>query len=173
MLDKELLWVYFVHTMNENALQINEELLTYQSERLRDLILETLKCCEDRKLFESEKFGLPYSELKCLMLFDGQRYLTSKGIAQRMDVAKSRVTKIINGLTEKALVIQVNDPEDARVRLIKLTPEGQKKSDEIAAFEEELHRKILLQITPEERNRVISQLEILRVAMEAVKEQLV
>jgi DNA-binding MarR family transcriptional regulator len=159
--------------MNENALQINEELLSYQSQRLRSLILEILQCCEGRKLFESEKFGLPYSELKCLMLFDGEHYLTSKGIAQRMDVAKSRVTKIINGLAEKGLVIQINDPEDARIRLIKLTREGRKKSDEIAAFEQEIHQKILLQISPEERNKVISQLEILRVAMEAVKEQLV
>jgi DNA-binding MarR family transcriptional regulator len=102
--------------MNEIAPKINQALLTYQTFRLRNLILEMVQCCEDRKLYESHTFGLPYSELKCLMLFDGERYLTVKGIARRLDVAKSRVTKIVNGLIEKGLVKQIDDPGDARIR---------------------------------------------------------
>jgi DNA-binding MarR family transcriptional regulator len=155
--------------MNEIAPKINQALLTYQTFRLRNLILEMVQCCEDRKLYESHTFGLPYSELKCLMLFDGERYLTVKGIARRLDVAKSRVTKIVNGLIEKGLVKQIDDPGDARIRLISLTPKGEKESDEIAAFESEIHRKILLEIGPDERKDVLSHLEVLRSGMEAVK----
>ena len=83
--------------MNKKSATINEELLRYQAERLQDLINEMLQCCDDRKLYESQRFNLPYAELKCLMLFKGERYLTVKGIAQKLDVAKSRVTKIVNG----------------------------------------------------------------------------
>jgi DNA-binding MarR family transcriptional regulator len=103
------------------------------------------------------------------MLFDGERYLTVKGIARRLDVAKSRVTKIVNGLIEKGLVKQIDDPGDARIRLISLTPKGEKESDEIAACESESHRKILLEIGPDERKDVLSHLEVLRSGMEAVK----
>lgn len=159
--------------MNKLATTVNEELLGYQAQRLQELIAEMLKCCEDRKLFESGKFGLPYSELRCLLLFEGERYLTVKGIAQKLDVAKSRVTKIVNGLRNKGLVKQVDDPHDARVKLISITPAGREKSREIVAFQRELHRQILLHLDADERKGVFSYLELLRTAMEAVKEQLI
>ena len=72
--------------MNEIAPRTNHDLLDYQTLRLRDLIAEMLQCCEDRKIYESNKFGLPYSELKCLMLFNGERYLTVKGMSQKLEV---------------------------------------------------------------------------------------
>jgi DNA-binding MarR family transcriptional regulator len=147
------------------------DLLRYQAQRLRSLISEMLKCCEDRKIYESHRFHLPYSELKCLILFDGQRYLTVKGVAQSMEVAKSRVTKIVSGLVEKGLVAQIDDPRDARIRLIGLTTEGQRKLEQIAAFQMELYRKILLQMDADERKNVLSYLELLRSAMEAIKEE--
>ena len=164
---------YIINTMNEKDSKINSDLLEYQTLRLQDLITEVIQCCEDRKLFESQKFGLPYSELKCLMLFNGERYLTVTRMAEKLEVAKSRVTKLINGLVPKALVQSVDDPKDARIKLISLTPEGRKKSAEIEGFQREIHRKLLLQMGAEERKKVISNLEGLRSAMEAVKEQLV
>ena len=159
--------------MNENIFAINKDLLMYQAHRLQELIAEMLKCCEDRKVYESGKFALPYAELKCLLLFDGQRYLTVTDIAQKLEVAKSRVTKIINGLKEKQLVSEIDDPKDARIKLISLTPAGHIRSDEIAAFQRGLYRTILLQVDADERNHVLSKLELLRSAMEAVKEDLV
>ena len=159
--------------MNEITSAINEDLLTYQAHRLQDLIAEMLKCCEDRKVYESGKFALPYAELKCLLLFDGQRYLTVKDSAQKLEVAKSRVTKLVNGLKEKRLVSEIDDPKDARIKLISLTPAGHTRLDEIAAFQRGLYRTILLQVDADERKHVLSKLELLRSAMEAVKEDLV
>jgi DNA-binding MarR family transcriptional regulator len=159
--------------MNKLASKINEDVLGYEAQRLQGLIAAMLKCCEDRKLFETGKFGLPYAELRCLLLFEGERYLTVKGIAQKMDVTKSRVTKIVNGLMKKGLVRQIDDPGDARIKLISLTPAGQEKAQEIAAFQRELHRQILLRLDADERKGVFSYLELLRAAMESVKEQLV
>ena len=159
--------------MNETESHPNEELLRYQTQRLQDLIAEMLHCCEDRKLYQSQKFHLPYSELKCLMLFNGERYLTVKGIAQRLEVAKSRVTKIVNSMATRGLVEQTDDPNDGRIRLIALTPGGRRKSQEIDLFQKDIHRKILLQMSPEERKSILSNLELFRSAMEAVKEELV
>jgi len=159
--------------MNDNNTKINGELLRYQTLRLRDIIAEIVQCCDDRKLYESQKFGLPYSELKCLMLFRGERYLTVKGIAEKLDVAKSRVTTILDRLIEKHLVERIIDPKDARIKLISLTPEGQKKAKELEDFQRQIHGRLLLQMSNEERKNVVSQLELLRTAMEAVKEQMV
>ena len=162
-----------VNLMNKIDETLNEELLAYQTLRLQNLITEMLQCCEDRKLYESQHLGLSYSEIKCLVLFQGQRYLTVKGIAQSLDVAKSRVTKIINDLNSKRLVESIDDPKDARIKLISLTLDGQKKVEEILAFQRQIHRKILLQINTSERKDLLTYLELLRSAMEAVKKEMV
>jgi len=158
--------------MNEMAIETNQDLLNYQALRLQELMTEMVQCCDERKLYESERFHVPQAELKCLMLFNGQRYLTVKDLAGKMDVAKSRITKIVDGLVQKGLVERIEDPKDARVKLIGLTPAGRKASREFDAFHKEIHLSILLQISPNERKSVLSHLEMLRSAMEAVKEQL-
>lgn len=158
--------------MNNFHVKTPDDLLAYQSRRLRDLMHEILQCCQERMLFESYKFGLPQAELKCVLLFDLERYLTVKGIAQKMEVAKSRVTKIVEGLTKKCLVQSTEDPNDGRVKLINLTPAGQKKLKEIDIFVREIHQKILYQIESEQRKAILSSLELLRSSMEAVKAQL-
>lgn len=156
--------------MNEKT---NDTFLEFQSQKLQDLIVEILDCCEDRKLYESQAFGLPYAEIKCLMLFNGEHYLTVKGIAKRLDVAKSRVTKLIDHLVDKRILDRIDDPKDARIKLISMTITGKKKLEEIEAFHREIHKKILLQIDPDDRKYTLSYLEKLRSAMEAVKETLV
>lgn len=161
-----------VNAMNNFYVKPTDDLLAYQSRRLRDLIHEILQCCQERMLFESHKFGLPQAELKCLLFFDLERYLTLKGIAQKMDVAKSRVTKIVEGLRRKSLVQSTGDPNDGRVKLISLTPIGQKKLKEIDIFVREIHQKILYQLESEQRRAILSSLELLRSSMEAVKAQL-
>ena len=49
----------------------------------------------------------------------------------------------------------------------------QEKSEEIAVFERDIHRKILLEMGPEERKILLAYLELLRSTMEGVKEDLV
>ena len=89
--------------MNDNISAINEDLLTYQAHRLQGLIDEMLKCCEDRKVYESGKFELPYAELKCLLLFDGQPYLRGTDIAQKLEVAKAVLQRLSTGLRKNNL----------------------------------------------------------------------
>jgi DNA-binding MarR family transcriptional regulator len=84
--------------------------------------------------YQCERFGLPDAELRCLQLFGDERYLTAKGIAQKMNVVKSRVSKIVNGLIRRRLVQRTQDPEDSRVVLLSLTSQGQAKLAEINDF---------------------------------------
>ena len=159
--------------MNNRENDSIDVLLDYQGQKLQDLIEEIVQCCKERTSFLSKKFDIPEAELRCLMLFGEERYLTAKGISQKLDVAKSRVTKIINGLVKKRLVESIDDPKDARIKLIGLTSKGQKKSRELSDFTKDLHQKLLLELEPEQRKMVISCLEILRASMEAVKNQMI
>ncbi|HDM10329.1 MAG: MarR family transcriptional regulator [Deltaproteobacteria bacterium] len=158
--------------MNSVGSSSNGEFLKYQITKLQDLINQMVGCCEDKRLYQSRRFDLPYAELRCLMLFRTERYLTVKGIAQRLDVAKSRVTKLISGLVRKGLVESIEDPKDARVKLISLTRKGKEKCKEIEVFQLEIHEKILSQFDPEERGHIMRALENLTMAMETVKANL-
>ncbi|MFP4194073.1 MAG: MarR family winged helix-turn-helix transcriptional regulator [Desulfosalsimonas sp.] len=160
--------------MNKNGTTYEQKLKVsgYQVSRLNELIEDIRRCCEDRQLFEAGEFGLPYSEIRCLMLFGNERYLTVKGIAERLEVAKSRVTKIVNGMNEKGLIERATDPADGRVRLLRLTPEGRRTVREIKDFQKQMQSRILEKLAPTDRSRVISGLELLRTAMLEAKAEM-
>ena len=158
--------------MNGTQSDIHEDPLPYQTERLKDLLEQIIECCRTRTDYLSSKFHIPQAELRCLLLFKGERYLTVKGIAQKLDVAKSRVTKIVDGLVRKKLVNRINDPEDARIKLISHTKAGARVSKQIEMLNEELHRQLLQELEPEARKTVLSSLDRLRSGMEVVKQMM-
>ena len=155
--------------MNEMAQQRGDVFLGNQTLRLRNLITEMNNCCEDRHLIEKRKFSLPIAEMKCIVLFKEEKYLTVKGISMKLEVAKSRVTKLIDNLSRKGLVNKINDPDDGRIRLISLSPKGKVLVEEIQDFQEQLYEEILILFDEQERTNILSNLETLRSAMEVVK----
>jgi DNA-binding MarR family transcriptional regulator len=158
--------------MNDVNRTKDERVLEYQANKLQELIGELHNCCKERYTTEAKAFKVPQAELRCLMLFDGHKYLTGIEIAGLLEVAKSRATVIVDNLEKKGLVQRAPDPNDARVKLINLTPSGQRKVREIEEFMFSLHQQLLGQIDPGQRTGVITALETLRSSMEAVKAQL-
>lgn len=152
---------------DENKVRLAE----YQVNKLQELITDMHNCCQERIFLEAKMFDLPPSALKCLMLFDGHKYLTGMEVAGKLEVAKSRATVIIDSLAKKGLVQRAPDPSDARVKLVSLTLAGQKKVREIEDLVFHLHRQLLDNIEVSRRATVISSLETLRAAMEVVKGQ--
>jgi len=165
-----------VHTMNNNG-EIKEgghnEIPAYQLDQFKALIAKLFQCCQERMQYQCDRFQLPDAELRCLVLFSDVHYLTATDIALKMNVVKSRISKIVDGLLKKRFIQRIKDPEDSRISLLSLTPQGQKKLNEINIFLEDVHYQMLLQLTPEERKTVLANLNVLRSSMEAVKELMV
>ena len=159
--------------MNDLYLNGSEEISAYQLKQFQDLITRLFQCCQERMQYQSEKFDLPDAELRCLLLFGNERYLTSTGIAQKMNLVKSRISKIVDGLIKKDLIQRIKDPEDSRVSLLSLTPAGLKKLDEIRGFLEQTHHQVLRQMAPEQRKTLLINLDLLKASMEAVREMMV
>lgn len=84
-----------------------------------------------------------------------------------MGVVKSRITKILDGLVTKQLIQRLKDPEDSRITLLSLTPQGQAKLDQINTNIASANRAVLARMTPEQRETLLIHLEILRLSMEA------
>ena len=155
--------------ISDTVLEVPE----YQLKQFQELILRLFQCCQERMQYQCERFGLPDAEFRCLMLFGEERYLTAKGIAHKMNVVKSRVSKIVDGLIKKELIQRIKDPEDSRISLLSLTAEGQEKINNINKFLQNIHYEVLLQMAPDQRKAVLTNLDILKASMEAVKEMMV
>ncbi len=155
--------------MNE-LLNDTIEVSANQLRQFQELIAKLFQCCQERMQYQTERFNLPDAELRCLMLFENERYLTPRSIAQKMNVVKSRISKIVDGLVKKGLIQRIKDPEDFRVSLLSLTPSGQMKLSEIKAFLEDIHFQVLKQISPEQRKTLLLNLDFLKASMESVKD---
>jgi len=161
-----------VHTMNDQGGNGIREMTPLQRQQFSTMLDKLYQCCSDRHAYLSEKTGIPQAELRCLMLFGQERYLTAKGIAARLAIAKSRVTKLVNGLVEKALLTKVADPADSRVTLLALTPAGLKIRNEVSERMDSMRDSVLGAIEPEKREALLDHLELLKVAMERMGEAL-
>jgi DNA-binding MarR family transcriptional regulator len=174
-LDSPLFFV-IVHTMNQiankHSINATADIPDFQLEQFQELILKLFQCCQERMQYQCERFKLPDAELRCLMLFGEERYLTAKGIALKMNVVKSRVSKIIDGLIKKKLIQRIKDPEDSRISLLSLTPHGNQKLNDINDFLKHVHYEVLTQMEPDQRKAVLTNLDILKASMEAVKEMM-
>jgi DNA-binding MarR family transcriptional regulator len=159
--------------MNHLKEESRSEISDYQIQQFQTLVTKLFQCCQERAQYQCERFQLPDAELRCLLLFGEERYLTSKGIAYKMNVVKSRVTKIVNGLVKKKLIQRIPDPEDSRITLLSLTADGQKKLNEINKFYDFVNHQVLLQMEPEQRKTMLTNLDILKASMESVKEMMV
>jgi DNA-binding MarR family transcriptional regulator len=162
---------HIVHSMNvkDHPNPIPER----QVVEFQGLIDALFQCCQERMQYQSERFSLPEAEMRCLLQFRNERYLTAKALAGRMNVAKSRVTKIVDGLLQRKLLERTDDPADSRVKLLKLTSSGEQLLLEIVAFRTELHQQVLHQFSVEQRIMLLNGLSQLKRAMEAVKEMLI
>lgn len=155
--------------MNKQASQSGYSPSREQTERLRIIVGDIVQCCQERMLFEAAALDLHQAEIKCLMLFKQERYLTAKGLAERLGVGKSRVTAVLKGLMAKKLLKQIPDPQDGRVKLLDLTRAGRQKLTQIDAFTYNIFAQVLAQLEPQQRNTVLACLEMLWAAMEVVK----
>lgn len=141
-----------------------------QVQQFKEAICGLFHGCQERAQAQSARFRLPDAELRALMLFGNERYLTPKGVSQKLAVTKSRVTKIIDGLVAKAYVQRVRDPGDSRIYLLSLTAAGHKLAADINAYAMESYRQVLLQMPLEQRQEMLASLALLRVAMETVRQ---
>jgi DNA-binding MarR family transcriptional regulator len=129
---------------------------------------ELNKRCHERLRVQCDLFAVNESELRCLRLFENQRYMTCKGIAAALGVVKSRVTKIVEGLERKGLVQRMPDPADSRVILFSLTGLGRDKWATAREHVQAVNAAILERLSAAQRAELLSALDMLKVSMDAV-----
>ncbi|MBL7191435.1 MarR family transcriptional regulator [bacterium] len=156
---------YIIHTMNDyygiNSPHIEQGIRQLQkvTEELSELYIRI-------QYNRSNRLGLTAAEAKCLLCFNREKYLTVKGISGCLNLVKSRISRLIDGLENKMLVQRTPDPNDKRICLISLTVKGERVLHDLQKCCYENFARILKDIPPERWNIVMNSLREFRAALQ-------
>lgn len=92
--------------------------------------------------------------------------MTAGDLSRALLVTAGNVTGIITRLAARGLVERTRDPNDARVVCLALTPEGRRVALREIAKEERQLGEIFARLGPEEFQRVVDALDVLRHAVD-------
>ncbi len=108
-----------------------------------------------RRNWDSEVFNkieMPITRPQLFMLYVIQRHERCRlsKLAEKMEVKPSAITVMIDRLEKAGYVKRAHDPVDRRSILVELTPEGRTVLEETMQKRNEVLKKQLLQLKPEE-----------------------
>ena len=142
------------------------------SYKLYSLLKSVSECCHDREILQAKLFGISVPELRCVIAIKLEGCRTTSELAEKLCLAKSRITRIIDGLVEKRYILRREDADDRRVLNVNLTPAGSALANDLADSLLNLHEKVLVYMEAREREEVIQRLSVLTTAMRQVREEM-
>ena len=116
------------------------------AEMLGNLTFNLLVRCQQKEAHLAEQHGLLEAEFKCVRLLGSGESFIVKGIAERMNLTPSRLTRIIDGLVKKGYVQRAIDKEDRRNMKITLLGKGENLANKINKTFIDIHKEILKEI---------------------------
>ncbi|GIH07942.1 hypothetical protein Rhe02_60090 [Rhizocola hellebori] len=109
--------------------------------------------------------NLTMSQLKILFALRLNGACGGQELAQTMGVSLATMTGIIDRLVASDHVSRREDPKDRRVRLIELTPQAVKLTDEMIIQGEEFQRQLLSRLTLDELGVIADATDIMQRAL--------
>lgn len=108
------------------------------------------------RCFQAHPSPLPYQEVRVLFALAGAGPCRMGALAKELVVSVSSLTAIVGRLVTRGLVERRNAPEDRRVVLVDLTPEGRERHEERRQARREMARAMLAALTPPEQRRFLN-----------------
>jgi len=140
--------------------------------RLLVLLREISGCCQVREEIQAKNYELTVAEARCLMIIKIDGCGTTTELAERMQVVKSRITRIVDGLVEKKLISRKENSADRRVIRMQLTHRGADIARELTLNVLAIHREVLEELDIQRADEIIGSLTDIRDAMNSVKSRL-
>lgn len=136
-----------------------------QAERMADLTFALLEHCQLKQEQMANNLSLTVAEFKLIRSFREDHTLSVGELAKRMELSSSRLTRILDGLVEKKLVVRELDSADRRVMDVQLTVSGKKIQNSINEIYVKTHRDIIDLLPRGADQSVIFAMEKLQEAM--------
>jgi len=97
-----------------------------------------------------EPLGIAPEQYAVLKMISEDQESTSSGIAERLGKGKPTVTRALDALEKKCLVLRAESKNDRRAKRIRLTEEGQKIVADVTPIAKTFNDSIFSQLQPEE-----------------------
>ncbi|MDD4984485.1 MAG: MarR family transcriptional regulator [Dehalococcoidales bacterium] len=111
--------------------------------------------------------NLTMPQVKTLFFICNQPGATSSRLAEALGVTPPNVTGIVDRLVEQGLVTRRDNPEDRRVSVLQITPEGEAIISALRERKSSIMKEILEHLSAEELSRIVEALTGLSVAAQA------
>jgi DNA-binding MarR family transcriptional regulator len=138
-----------------------EGLLDAVVDRLHEMI-GMMRCAGTGRMVRS---GISMTHLHILWLLEHHGDLTMGRLAELVDVSLSNASGLIDRMEERGLVERIRVPDDRRVVIVRVSPEGEKIRDEIEAIKQDRLRSILGRLPAARLERVLGAISDLREAV--------
>jgi DNA-binding MarR family transcriptional regulator len=120
------------------------------------------------KLASSERvlrLGMSMAQLNIMYLLQRRGEMPMSRLAELLNVSLSNATGLIDRIEERGYVERTRVPEDRRIVLIRVTPEGERMLDEIDAVSDDLLRSTLVNLKSSQLAGVAQAASALRTAL--------
>jgi DNA-binding MarR family transcriptional regulator len=121
-----------------------------------------LKCASSERVL---RLGISMAQLHILYTLQRNGEMPMSRLAELLNVSLSSATGLIDRIEERGFVDRTRVPEDRRVVMIRVTPEGLRMLGEIDALSDELLRDVLSRIGPSKLGGVAQAVTALRSAL--------
>ena len=143
----------------ENKEKLNAEILA-------NLIFNLLPKCQQKEVWLADKSNLLHAEYKCLHLFESDKKLNNKYIAEKLNISQSRSTRIIDGLVKKGYLSREENSTNRRNIEVTFLKKGKVLTNNLNRDYINLHRRILQEINPSQHDALIAAMENLNSAIQ-------
>lgn len=92
---------------------------------MRD-VLRLRRCCEEREAAVIEESGLTGAEYVCFAALPSSGSIDGRGLARLAGLSPSRVSRVVEALTQQGLVRREVDPADRRVIRLAVSERGRR-----------------------------------------------
>jgi DNA-binding MarR family transcriptional regulator len=123
-------------------------------ERLSETV-SGMRCAGTGKMV---KLGISMTHLHILWLLDHHGDLSMSRLAELLDVSVSNATGLVDRMAERGLVERLGVPDDRRIVLVRVAPEGARIRDEVEALRQDNMRVILSRLDAPQLERVLGAL---------------
>jgi DNA-binding MarR family transcriptional regulator len=121
-----------------------------------------MRCAGTGRMVRS---GISMTHLHILWLLEHHGDLTMGRLAELVDVSLSNASGLIDRMEERGLVERIRVPDDRRVVLVRVSPEGARMRDEIEAIKQDQMRSILGKLDAAQLTRLLGAVGDLRGAV--------
>ena len=135
--------------------------MSIEIEPIAEMVCELTRNCNIKEEYFAASFNLSPSEIKFLKLLAVKPQYTIKEFREILKLTPGRITHILTSLEAKNLITRTLDSKDKRVILVCLLPKATPLILNLQQNYNELHKRILQNVSEDELKKITSSLKIL------------